>query len=90
MSRRIAPSRGRLFHLGYSPEEPATVVELLTSYDAVAQVSELPDGDGFLIRVWPPKGTAEFGGTNLTVLSATVMFDAGLKTTITHLEAGER
>ena len=86
----IAPSRGRIFDLGYQPEVQAQVVELLTSYNAVAQVSELPDRDGFLIRVWPPGGTAEFGGHNLTCLSAVVKFGPDLKPTITHFEAGER
>lgn len=50
------------------------VVDLTTSTHAQAQLSVLPNGDGFLIRVWPPNGVHEFGGSNLTTLSAVISF----------------
>lgn len=81
------PSRGRLYDCGYTPEQRASVAELLTDHNAVAQISELPDRDGFLIRVWPPGGTNEFGGTNLACLTAVIRFDADHNTVIEKLEA---
>lgn len=59
--------------------------ELHLGFAAVAQVSATPDGDGFLIRVWPPSGTHEYGGNNGTVLSTVVTFDAGCRPHIDHL-----
>lgn len=85
----IGPARGRLYDMHYSPEQRASVAELLTSYNAVAQISELPDHSGFLIRVWPPGGTVEFGGNNVSVLSAVVKFGADLKARVTSLHVGE-
>lgn len=69
--------RGRTYHHGYHPEVEADVVELILPGNIKAQVSEIPpsQGVGFLIRVWPPNGTHEFGGTNGTALSMSMTFD---------------
>lgn len=42
----------------------------------VGQISVLPDNSGFLIRVWPPNGTHEHGGSNGTTVSLVVKYDA--------------
>lgn len=47
-----------------------SVASITLDNTAVAQISVTPDGDGFLIRVWPPYGTAENGGGNITAFSA--------------------
>lgn len=59
----------RIYNQGIATTGRGTVAELLTADNAVAQVSLLPAGDGFLLRAWPPNGTAEHGGSNLTDLS---------------------
>ena len=47
----------------------AKVAELLTTSNAAAQISVLPEGDGFLIRAWGPNELHEFGGGNGNLLS---------------------
>lgn len=79
-------STGRLFDMGYSPEQRAAVAELILQSNAVAQIGALPSSDGFLIRVWPPNGTHEFGGNNMTVMSFVIRFDAKGKAIIEHLD----
>ena len=78
----IGQPRGRLFDHGYSPEQPAGVAELLLAFNAVAQIAALPDNDGFMIRVWPPCGTHEFGGNNSTVVSMGVRWGPDLRTVV--------
>ena len=70
-----------------SEHQHVQVTELIIDSGAVAQVSETPDGRGFLIRVWQPGGSvsdvgldvaydrADPRGHNLTNLSAVVSFD---------------
>lgn len=71
---------GRTYDMGYSEEVSAVVAELrLTERNVIAQISEIPadeeGGEGFLLRVWPPNGTAEHGGTNMTAFSLSFRFD---------------
>jgi hypothetical protein len=61
--------------MGSAEERVATVADLRLPDNAIAQVAALPERDGFLIRVWPPNGTHEHGGTNLTVLSVVMKSD---------------
>lgn len=67
---------GRTYDMGYTPDVKASVVELILDRNIVGQLTEIPDGDGFLIRLWPPNGTHEFGGNNGTSLSMVVKFEA--------------
>jgi hypothetical protein len=82
----IGPSHARVFdRSAIGHDHPSEVVALHLSYNAVAQVASLPDRDGFLIRVWPSNGTYEYGGTNTTLLSVVIKFDAQLRPSIEHL-----
>lgn len=60
----------------YKHDHDGRTAELHLTDHAVAQVSEIPEdqGSGFLIRVWPPNGTHEYGGNNSTALCAVVKF----------------
>lgn len=71
-------------------DDDGKVVELHLGFNAVAQIGALPDEDGFLIRVWPPNGNVEYGGSNTTCLSAVVEFGPDLKPRIRHIDAGDR
>jgi hypothetical protein len=51
------------------------VAEVHLASHAVAQVSAFTADDGFLVRVWPPNGTHEYGGTNSSALSFAISFD---------------
>jgi hypothetical protein len=66
--------------MGSAEERVASAADLRLPDNAIAQVSALPERDGFLIRFWPPNGTHEYGGTNLTVLSVILKSDG----TIVH------
>lgn len=58
-------------------------VDILLPSLAQAQIGTLAsviDKDGFLIRVWPPEGTHEFGGTNGTAISLLITFKDGVPT----------
>src|SRR5690606_21155798 len=69
--------RGRTRVHTYYPEakeHDSKVATLLLPSNASAQVSALMEEDGFLIRVWPPNGTHEFGGSNSTVATIVVRF----------------
>lgn len=63
---------------------------------SVAQVSaitpetHLGQDPGYLIRVWPINGTAEYGGGNTTFLSVTVQFDADGQPYLENLSTGRR
>lgn len=69
--RHSDTAKARVYHgTGGRDETFARVVELLTEdTNAAVQVSLLPEGDGFLIRAWPPNELHEFGGGNGTALS---------------------
>lgn len=68
--------RARSYRMGrYTDEVEASVVELRLPNNAIAQTTVTPNGDGFLIRVWPANGTHEHGGNNMTVISIVVRFD---------------
>jgi hypothetical protein len=73
----------RLFgSLGGSSDHNAAVAELHWPDHRVVQISSYaPDDSGVLIRVWQAGGTAEYGGTNLTLLSAALKFtdDGGIE-----------
>lgn len=56
-------------------EGDAKAVNLHTDNREIAQVSILPGGDGFLIRVWGADQTHEHGGGNLNAFSATIRFE---------------
>jgi hypothetical protein len=71
----MSDSYGRTWLMGSAEERVASVADLRLPDNAIAQVSALPDQDGFLIRVWPPNGTHEYGGTNLTVLTVAMKSD---------------
>lgn len=58
-----------------SVHSDVNVVSLRIARNASAQLSELPDGRGFLIRAWGPNKTHEFGGDNSNALSVTIRFD---------------
>ena len=73
-------ARTRTYRDGvHPPDESGEVVELHLDNNAVAQVSQLPANypPGFLIRVWPPNETNEYGGSNVTALSLSVEFVDG-------------
>ena len=80
-------SVGRTYDTGYSPDVEASVVELILDRNIKGQMSVLPDGDGFLIRLWPPNGTHEFGGTNGTALSMSMRFDDEGLMHLLHLQS---
>jgi hypothetical protein len=80
-------TEARVYRLGGTDVVEARVVELRTGSHIVGQISELPEGqgDGLLIRVWPPDGTHEDGGSNLEALSLVVSFDADGVLTLQNL-----
>lgn len=86
-TKRIAPATAHVRH-GFSTEgfRDSDVIDMHLSFGAVCQVSSLPDNDGFLIRVWPVNGTHEYGGNNMTILSAVVQYGPDLKATLDHIE----
>lgn len=61
-------------------EVQSSVAELVLDTHAVAQITaikELSEEDGFLVRIWPPNGTHEYGGYNMTALSFVIRFENG-------------
>ena len=81
-------ARTRTYRDGaHPPDEIGEVVELHLGNNAVAQVSALPRNfpPGFLIRVWPPNETNEYGGSNANVLSLSVEIVDG-KPVLQHLD----
>lgn len=77
---------------GGHEEIPGEVCSLELPNGAVAQISRLPGRtdtpDGFLVRVWPTKGTAKHGGSNLTILSAIAYCpDEGMECRIDSVDA---
>lgn len=71
----------------HPPDKSGEVVELHLDNNAVAQVSELPKNypQGFLIRVWPPNETNEYGGNNANVISMSIEFIDG-ETFLRHFD----
>lgn len=67
-------------------EHDANVIDLHLSFGAVAQISATPDNAGFLIRVWPCNGTHEYGGNNMTVLTAVVTYDQACKAHVERID----
>lgn len=66
----------RTYTHGVATPSDGRVVALHLPNNAVAQVSAFPgEENGFLLRVWPPNGTYEYGGDNGTLLSVAVRFD---------------
>jgi hypothetical protein len=67
----------------------AEVASVETNGHVIGQLSTLPPHtheDGFLIRVWPPNGTHEQGGNNLTCLSLVISFDADGKAMLDKID----
>ena len=82
-------NKARTYHPN-AGEYPGNVAELHLESNAVAQVALTQGQDGFLIRVWPPNGTHEYGGHNLTAMSAVIRFDDDGKPVVEYIEAGNR
>ena len=72
-------AEARTYRDGVATPSIGEVVALHLSNNAVAQVSAFPgeQENGFLLRVWPPNGTHEYGGDNGTLLSVAIRFDDG-------------
>ena len=60
--------------VGATVQQPGVVASLHLDSRAAAQASELPEGNGFLIRVWGPGRLHEYGGDNANCVSLVVKF----------------
>lgn len=69
-------AKGTVWRMAIPETKDAEVVDLKLDNAATAQISELPDKTGFLIRVWPPNGLVSQGGTNMPTATLIVAFDA--------------
>lgn len=81
-------AKARTFHFAQPETVPAEVAELILDNNSIAQISEAPieQGTGFLIRVWPPNGTHEHGGSNMPTLSLSIIYNETGKPELKHLD----
>jgi hypothetical protein len=53
-------------------QQDGRTAELHFDDGRVVQISALPDNRGILLRTWGVNGTVEYGGDNMTTLSAVI------------------